>query len=123
MKEGNQVTISDIDDSGSELLVPENLFNIYEKGFQSKFIEEKTVDGKAVDVIDLLPESDEQDVKKITVFIDKASMMINSAQFYSTDGNTYVIKINKLETNKDIPDSDFVFNKAKYPDLEVIDLR
>ena len=123
MKDGNQVTISNIDDDSNDLMDPANLFNIYEKGFQSKFVEEKTLDGKAVYVIDLLPESDEQDVKKITVTIDKSSMMLHSARLFSTDENIYGIDIKKLETDKDLPDSDFVFNKDKYPDLEVIDLR
>ncbi len=123
MKNGNQVTISNVDDQSNELMDPASLFNIYEKGFQSKFVEEKSVDGKAAYIIDLFPSSDEQDVKKITVVIDKATMMIHSAQLYSTDGNIYSIDIKKLEPNKDLPDSDFVFNKDKYPDLEVIDLR
>lgn len=123
MKNGNQVTVSNIDDSGSDLMDPANLFNIYEKGFQSKFVEEKTQDGKAVYVIDLFPETDEQDVKKITVIIDKASMMIHSARLSSTDGNIYGVDVKKLETNLDLPDSDFVFDESKYPDLEVIDLR
>ncbi len=47
MKDGNQVTISNIDDDSNELMDPANLFNIYEKGFKSKFVEEKTIDGKA----------------------------------------------------------------------------
>ena len=123
MKNGNQVTISNIDDAGNELVDPANLFNIYEKGFKSKFVEEKTLEGKAVYIIDLFPESDDQDVKKITITIDKATMMIHSAQLSSTDGNIYGIDVKKLETNQDLPDSDFVFNKDKYPDLEVIDLR
>jgi outer membrane lipoprotein-sorting protein len=123
MKNGNQVTISNIDDAGNELVDPANLFNIYEKGYKSKFVEEKILDGKALYIIDLFPETDDQDVKKITVNIDKATMMIHSARLSSTDGNIYGIDIKKLETNQDLPDSDFIFDKSKYPDLEVIDLR
>ncbi len=123
MENGNQVTISNVDDSDNGLLDPANLFNIYEKGFKSKFIEEKSVEGKPMYIIDLFPETDEQDIKKITVTIDKSSMMLHSARLASTDGNIYGIEIKNMEPNKDLPDSDFVFNKDKYPDLEVIDLR
>ena len=123
MENGNQVTISNIDDTGSDLMDPANLFNIYEKGFQSKFVEEKTVDGKAVYVIDLFPETDEQDVVKITITINKSTMMLQSAQLLSTDGNTYGIDIKTLEPDKDIPDSELVFNPNNFSDLEVIDLR
>lgn len=123
MENGNQVTISNIDDTGSDLMDPANLFNIYEKGFQSKFVEEKTVDGKAVYVIDLFPETDEQDVVKITITINKSTMMLQSAQLLSTDGNTYGIDIKTLEPDKDIPDSELAFNPDNFSDLEVIDLR
>ena len=50
-------------------------------------------------------------------------MMLQSAKLLSTDGNTYGIDIKKLETDIDLPDSELTFNKDKYPDLEVIDLR
>ena len=123
MEDGNQVTISDIDDAGSDLMDPANLFNIYEKGFQSKFVEEKNVDGKAVYVIDLLPETDEHDVEEIRININKSTMMLQSAKMLSTDGNTYGINITKLETNTELTDADLEFDSSKYNDLEVIDLR
>lgn len=123
MADGNQVTISNIDEAGSDLMDPANLFNIYEKGFKSKFIEEKTLNGKTVYVIDLLPESDEHDVKEIRINIDKSTMMLQSASLLSTDGNTYGININKLETDTELTDADLAFDSAKYNDLEVIDLR
>ncbi|PIF05963.1 MAG: hypothetical protein CSA36_04075 [Draconibacterium sp.] len=123
MTDGNQVTISNIDDSESELMDPANLFSIYEKGFNSKFVSEKTVNGQPVYIIDLYPGSDEQDVKKITVTIDKGTMMVGSAELFSTDGNVYSIDVKKFETNKNYNDSEFVFNKTAYPDVEVIDFR
>lgn len=123
MKQGNQVTISSIEDSGSELMDPSSLFSIYEKGFTSKFVAEKNVGGKTVYQIDLFPDKKEFDVSKITIEIDKTTMMIKSAQLFGTDGNVYGIVVKKMETNKDFPDSDFVFDAKKFPDVEVIDLR
>ncbi len=55
MKDGNQVTISNIDDESSELMDPASLFNIYEKGFNSKFIGEKNEDGKHYIKLNLIP--------------------------------------------------------------------
>ena len=123
MKQGNQVTISTIEDSGSELIDPSSLFSIYEKGFTSKFIAEKNVGGKSVYQIDLFPDKKEYDVSKISIEINKATMMIQSAQLYGTDGNIYGIVVKKMDTNKDFPDTDFVFDASKFPDVEVIDLR
>lgn len=123
MKDGNQVTISNIDDESSELMDPASLFNIYEKGFNSKFIAENNEGGKVLYQIDLFPDSEEYDVSKISVAVNKANMMIQSAQLFSNDGNVYGIVVKKMETDKEFPDSDFEFNASNYPDIELIDFR
>jgi len=123
MKDGNQVTISKVDDESNELMDPSSIFTIYERGFKSEFVDEKKMDNKTVYHINLFPDSDEFDVSKIEIFIDKAAYMIHAATLFATDGNLYKIQVKKLETNKDFPDSDFVFNTSKYPDVEVIDFR
>lgn len=123
MKQGNQVTISTIDEDSSELMDPSSLFSIYEKGFSSKFVAEKTVGGKVVYQIDLFPDKKEYDVSKISIEINKTTMMIQSAQLFGTDGNLYGIVVKKMETNKDFPDAEFTFDAKKFPDVEIIDLR
>lgn len=123
MKQGNQVTISSIEEAGHELMDPSSLFSIYEKGFTSKFIAENNIGGKTVYQIELFPDKGDYDVSKISIEINKATMMIQSAKLFATDGNLYGIIVNKLETNKDFPDSDFMFDAKKFPDVEVIDLR
>ena len=123
MKQGNQVTISTIDEDSGELMDPSSLFSIYEKGFTSKFVAEKTVGGKVVYQIDLFPDKKEYDVSKISIEINKTTMMIQSAQLFGTDGNLYGIVVKKMETNKDFQDAEFAFDAKKFPDVEIIDLR
>jgi outer membrane lipoprotein-sorting protein len=124
MKDGNQVTVSNIDDQSNELMDPSSLFSIYEKGFKSKYVGEKKEGNKIYDQIDLFPEKEDvQDVSKVTILIDKLTMMIHSAEMYTTDDNIYGVLVKKMETDKNYPDSDFVFNPSDYNDVEVIDLR
>jgi len=123
MKQGNQVTISTIDKDSGELMDPTSLFTIYEKGFTSKFIAEKNVGGKPVYQIELFPDKKEYDVSKISIEINKTTMMIQSAQLFGTDGNLYGIVVKKMETNKEFSDADFAFDAKKFPDVEIIDLR
>jgi len=123
MKQGNQVTISTIDKDSGELMDPTSLFTIYEKGFSSKFIAEKNVGGNPVYQIELFPDKKEFDVSKISIDINKSTMMIQSAQLFGSDGNLYGIVVKKMETNKDFPDGEFVFDAKKFPDVEIIDLR
>ncbi len=123
MKDGNQVTVSKVDDESNELMDPSSIFTIYERGFKSEFIAEKKMDDKTVYHINLYPDSDEFDVSKIEIFIDKAAYMIHAATLFAADGNLYKILVNKLETDKDFSDSEFVFDASKHPDVEVIDFR
>jgi len=123
MKDGNQVTISNTGEQGSEYLDPSSIFHIYEKGFISKLAGENKKGDKNYYQIELTPEKAGSDITKIILFIDKAEMMVSSANFFSTDGNMYGIKIKKLDTDTDLPDSYFVFNTDQYKDVEVIDFR
>lgn len=123
MKNGNQVTISPIDDSSSDLMDPSSVFTIYEKGFKSKFIAEKMVEGKQIYQIELFPDQSSFEVSKITIEINKASLAIQSALLFGTDGNTYSITVNQFQPNKEIADNEFVFDAKKFPGVEIIDLR
>ncbi len=123
MKDGNQVTITNVDDSGSELMDPSSIFSIYERGFRSEFIGEKNEAGKSLYLIELYPDSDEYQVEKIELFINKTTMMLEKATLFGTDENLYGILVKKMQTNQDFPDSIFVFDKSKHPDVEEIDLR
>lgn len=123
MKNGNQVTITNLDDEGSDLMNPSSLFNIYEKGFNSKFIAEEKKNGKTVYQIELIPDTDEHGVSKILVAIDKATMMIHSAVLYDMDQTLYGIYVENMVTNKEISDSEFAFDSSKFDDVEEIDLR
>jgi len=123
MEDGNQVTISDQEDQDSELMDPSSIFSIYEKGFKSKLAREKKEGNKILYQIEMYPGKKEHDISKIVLYIDKANMMIDSADFYGTDGNLYGIEVKSMETNLNLPDSFFVFNASEYSDLEVIDFR
>jgi outer membrane lipoprotein-sorting protein len=123
MEDGNQVTISDMEDGGSELMDPSTVFTIYEKGFQAKYIGEKTKGNEIVHQIELFPDSEEHEVSKILLSISKADKMIKSALLYGTDGNIYGIEVKKMDTQTELPDSYFVFKAGDYGDVEIIDFR
>ena len=123
MEDGNQVTISAIDSENNELMDPSALFNLYEQGFDSKYIGEKKINNKIFHELELYPNEDEHEVSKISLLVDKSKMMISSATLFGTDDNLYKINIIDFKTNVDLPDSYFEFNAGEYDDLEVIDFR
>jgi outer membrane lipoprotein-sorting protein len=123
MEDGNQVTISNLEDGGSELMDPSSVFTIYEKGFQSKYVGEKTIGNEIVHQIELFPDSEEHEVSKILLSVGKSDKMIKSALLYGTDGNIYGIEVKKMDTQTELPDSYFLFNASDYGDVEIIDFR
>jgi outer membrane lipoprotein-sorting protein len=123
MEDGNQVTISNMEDGGSELMDPSSVFTIYEKGFQAKYVGEKKIGNEMVYQIELFPDTEEHEVSKILLSVGQSDKMIKSALLYGTDGNIYGIEVKKMDTLTELPDSYFVFNASDYADIEIIDFR
>jgi outer membrane lipoprotein-sorting protein len=123
MKDGNQVTISDMDSGGNDLMTPSALFTIYEQGFRPKLTGEKMIGDQACYEIELYPDSEAFDVTRIVLNISKSDKMIKSARLYGTDENLYGIEVTKIHTGDVIPDEFFVFQSQEHDDIEVIDFR
>lgn len=123
MEAANQVTINHAGDDSQGVLDPASIFKVYEQGYNTKFVAEKQEGGKTVIYIDLFPQDNNKEFTKITVAIDKAKMMIHSLITFGKDGNQYGIAVKELKTDLPVADSEFVFNKSKYGDVEVVDFR
>ena len=123
MEDAGQVTLSNAGEEGEGMIDPTTIFNVYQEGYSYKFIEEKSVGGKLVAYINLLPEEKNSGFTKLTVGIDKAAKVVHSLVTHGKDGNMYGIYVNNLKTNLPIADSEFVFTKAKYPGIEEVDFR
>lgn len=103
---------------------PSNIFTIYESGFKYKFHKEETINGIVQQQINLYPENaNEKAYHTIRLSIDKAKMQITSIRIFGKEGDDYIYTIEDFKTNLPVSDTDFQFDPAKYPDVEVIDLR
>ena len=123
VKDANEVSITSSDDEVTGLMNPVKLFTIYQYGFENRFVEEKNIDGVTVYVVDLFPEDESVEYKKMQIQIDKNRMMIRSVFMMGHDGNDYTVKVNNIKNNVSVNDRMFVFNKKDYPDVEETDLR
>jgi len=123
MEEANQVTISNMEEGGSELMNPSTVFTLYEKGFRSELKGEKTIGSTTCHQIELFPDSPDFEVIKIILNISKPDNVLKSAWLYSTDGNLYGIEVIKMDTDNDFSDEFFVFKPHEYTDIEIIDFR
>jgi outer membrane lipoprotein-sorting protein len=123
MKEANQVTISNAGEEGQGIIDPTTIFNVYQEGFTYKFIEDKSVNGKLISYVELVPVDKTKEYSKMVAGIEKEKQLIFSLVTFGNDENQYGIYVNDFKSNQPIADSDFVFNKAKFGDVEVVDFR
>ena len=122
LKESNEVQISEAE-TKSEGITPTNIFTMYEKGFKTKYKGEKKENGKDLQLIELFPEDNKKNYIKILISIVKADKYVNSAQVFDKNGNIYTYSITKFSPDAAVTDDTFTFNKAKFPGVEVVDLR
>ncbi len=123
MKDAGEVNISEPDMNDDTVLNPANIFTIYEKGFKLKYIGEKNIAGKTMYEIDLYPEDRNKPFSRVKLLINKETLQIHSFMQQGKDGNNYTVTLKKMETNVSAADSEFTFNKAANPKVQIIDLR
>ena len=122
-KGANEVTISKLDASGG-MVTPQKLFtNFYDKDFRYILNGEKTVGGKVVQEIEMTPIDKSKPFHKVYVQVDKKTKTIYSTKVLENAGNRYSYTVNTMKTNVTLADSQFTFDKSKYPGVEEVDLR
>lgn len=111
--------------TGEELQTtnPALLLRSYKKGFSATLKGESTApNGKAAYDIELMPKK-KSDIIRVELQIEKFSGLPASIAVFAKNGLSNTIRIGKMETGVNQPDSFFVFNEKDYPDAEIVDLR
>ncbi len=122
-KDANEVTINKLDQSSGSM-TPQKLFtNFYDKDFLYKLNGDKKVAGKIVHEIELTPKDKSKPFHKIYVLVDKLTKSIYNTKVLESSGSRYSYTLKNMKTNTAMADALFVFDKTKYPKVEVVDLR
>ncbi len=122
-KSANEVTISKLDASGG-MITPQKLFtNFYDKDFRYILNGEKKVGTKTLQEIEMTPIDKSKPFHKVYLQVDKAAKTIYSTKVLENAGNRYIYTVSTMKTNAALADNLFTFDKAKYPGVEVVDLR
>ena len=115
-----EVTVKNPNDNEEELLQPNELFNIHNKGFVQK---SAGTEGGNVK-IDLIPEDDTKSFAKLTVWVSSSTNMISKVVAYGKDGNDVIVKISSFKKPASpLNESIFKYSAEAYPDAELVDLR
>lgn len=122
LKDANEIQVSDATES-TDAISPANIFTLYEKGFLSKFVDEKTEGAKTLLNIELTPTDKSKKIFKIKLSIDKIDRWVVNARIFDKNGNHYVYVVDKFTPNFSAPDALFTMDAKAHPKAEFIDLR
>jgi chaperone LolA len=118
--DANEVAVSNASDAGDGI-TPQKLFtNFYDKDFIYKLNGNVKQGTKTVAEIEMTPTDKRKNFFKVYLYVDEAQKMIVSSKIYENSGNIYTYGMSSLKLNQPLKDEMFVFNKAKYPGVEVI---
>lgn len=123
IKESNEVNVQDYEGAGTSELNPTQIYTIYKRGFDYRFLKEQKQGGRTVEVIELTPNRPKSPISTIQISVDKADKSVRNWLIVNKDGKRTSYTITKFTPDVNVPDSLFVFDKAKYPGVEVVDLR
>lgn len=120
VEENDEVNISTPSKDEVRAINPYFIINSYHHGFNYTYEGLKTVDGKKVHEITLLPKV-KSDTKAIILYV--STQYIPTCIKFVQTGNSRQIDILSFNSNVVLKDSDFVFDRKKFPNADIIDLR
>ena len=117
-KKAREVVVSPITNSEIDITNPAKLLANYSKNFRAKFIREED-DGTVI--IDMQPFKSSM-FHKVRLFIDGNTGVLKKMEQHNYDSSRSDYIVSNFKNTK-AADSDFVFDTAANPDIEVVDMR
>ena len=123
--ENKEVQITEAEEN-DDAIGPNNLFTFYQKGYKYITMDNETYrkEGKqeTLRVVELSPLDVNTNYFKIKLRVNKNNH-IHDVTIFDKSSNKYTYTIKSLYLDQRFTDSHFTYNKSKYPNYEVIDLR
>ncbi len=125
LKKNNEVQINDADVTGEQSLIsPKELMKMYQKGeYLYTLAGVETVGGKKVQLVEFKPVKKSSEYSKLRLSIDKKTNEVVSIKAFAKDGGKYTFTVSKQTADKTFDDALFSWDKTKYPNVRVEDLR
>ncbi len=118
-----EVNVTTPTDAELQSLNPYALLTIYQKGFNYKLGTTQSYQGKPVDEVVLTPIAKRQDLSSIVLYVTKNTSQPLLIRVEQPNKSFSEIAVESYKGGQKYADSQFAFDKKKYPRAEVIDLR
>ncbi len=125
-RERNEVQINNVDneDDDVDILSPQDLFTLYEKGdYIYALTNEQSENGRTVQQIEFKPTDRYSEYTKMRLTVDKKTAQVLRMKVFAKDGSRYTLTIDRLSPNVDFKANYFTFQKDDFPGVVVEDLR
>jgi len=119
----NEVNLSK--PSSKELLMinPVNVFQLYQHGYNSKLLADKTENAKKLYQVELKPYTKTENTLSIVAYFEKSTYRPVSIIITNKDKSGSRISIGSYLVGQSYPETMFIFQPKDYPNAEVVDLR
>lgn len=117
-KQANEVTVSAMSNDDIDLLNPGRLLANYSKSFKAKYIR---TDDNGTAIVDLQPRST-RSYHKIRLFLNEDDGLLRRMEVHKYDSGRENYDITDFKRASNAA-SQFTFDAAKHPEVEVIDMR
>lgn len=121
LEDSEEVNVSNPTPEELQTINPYALLSIYKNGYNYKYAGMKSRNGKQGYEVILTPEK-KQDITAITLFVSKTYQPIY-IKVEQSNKSVNEIMVNSYQTHQPLDNATFTFDKKKFPNAEVIDLR
>ena len=99
-----EVTISDVDSDMDEL-TPSNIYNLYRKGYNYRLLGERTMNGRAVQEIELTAEKPRAQIQRVKLLVDKATNDLIGWEMQDNSGGLLKYRFKEVDSRVKLSDS------------------
>jgi outer membrane lipoprotein carrier protein len=121
LKESNEVQVNNVENK-EDAFTPSRLLTSYNQNYKSTIIKDKSNTDPNLESIELTPNT-VKNFTKAVLTVDKVKKQVRAFRLFDKSGNIFTYKVTKFQTDVPTAASDFTFDPAKFPGVEVIDMR
>lgn len=112
--EDEEVIIQNPEDSEEETLTPSKMFSFYKNGYIYGMGELKTVKGRKIQIVKLIPIDSNSEIKQILIGIDIKTKHIYNIVETGMNDTVTTLEVQSFKPNQPLSDSQFQFDDETY---------